>query len=288
MGEARNRVLIVWAHLETLYRRLSGNVIREICDYLHDKKALVALEGKSVLTFNIETLTWQLLFQLPSPIPLKTASLLYLDDQQIFASGGSEDSCEKSTSLAFLLSPECMGRVGSMARARQGHALLQDSEKVLVFGGASGLAVDSELKVYEEYNLQGKRWKLGAEMIHARAFFTVCRYSCTVYLCGGGTRTVESFNLLACSFTQLPFQLSEESSCLAAVQGCRLTVLTQTNLQVWDLREGQRVSSKKRPFGAVWSVCTPVIRAKVAYLVDFGICKAINLCTGIIVNETST
>jgi len=281
----RDRVQVVW----TLYKRLSGNVIREICDYLQDRKALIAVEGRKVLKFSIATLTWQPLFQLPQTLPLQ-ASLLYISHQQLFLSGGFDHSSQKAASPAFLLSPGGVELVGSMTRARQGHALLLDSGEVLVFGGtsAAGVAVDAKLKVCERSNLQGNWWKLGREMVHARAFFTLCRHSCEVYLCGGGTRTMESFNLLSSSFTLMPFQLCEESPCLSVVQGYRLTVLTQTSLQVWDLRQGQRISSRKRPFGAIWSTCPPIVRANLVYLVDFGICKSINLHTGTIVTEIST
>ena len=289
MGEVRDQVLLKWAQLNTTYQQLSSNITREICDYLKALKALITAESSVILFFHFDSDTWQPLFNFISRVDIHSASILYIDSQHVFACGGSSYSSydAKAQDLVVLLSPGDVEMLESMDRARWGHGLLQNSGEIYVFGGTSlaSLAADAKLKQYEEYSLLGKKWGKGTEMVNSRAFFVICRYADQVYLCGGGTRAVESFSLLHRSFTPLPFQLPEESSSLATVQGYHLTVITQTHVGVWDVRDGHRVSSKKRPFGAVWSRCMPVVRAGCIYVVDFGICKGISLETGKIAKE---
>lgn len=289
MGDVRDQVLLQWVHLNTTYRQLSSNITREICDYLKALKALITTEGSAILFFHFDSDTWQPLFNFIRRVDIHSASLLYIDSQHVFACGGSSYSSfdTNAQELAVMLSPGGFEMLESMGKARWGHGLLQNAGEIYAFGGTSlaSLAADVKLKQYEKYSLQGKIWGKGTEMVNSRAFFVVCRYADQVYLCGGGTRAVECFSLLHRSFTPLLFQLSEESSSLSTVQGYHLTVITQTHVGVWDVRDGHRVSSKKRPFGAVWSLCMPVVRAGCIYVVDFGICKGISLETGEITKE---
>lgn len=289
MGEIRDQVLLKWTQLNTVYRQLSSNITREICEYLKALKALITAEGSVILFFHFDSDTWQPLFKFISRVDIHSASMIYLDSQHVFACGGSSYSSfdTNAQDQAVLLSPGDVEMLESMTRARWGHGLLLNSGEIYAFGGTSlaSLASDAKLKQYEEYSLQKKKWEKGTEMVNSRAFFAICRYADQVYLCGGGTRSVECFSLLHRSFTPLLFQLPEESSSLATVQGYRLTVITQTHVGVWDVRDGHRVSSKKRPFGAVWSLCMPVVRAGCIYVVDFGICKGISLETGEIAKE---
>jgi hypothetical protein len=99
-----NRILekvhLIWVKdSSSLYRKLSFNIIREVCQYLESDHWLVLIKKKEILLVDIETDTSQVLYEFPwADISADaTSSATLIGGKNVFVCGGGEpwkQSCD--------------------------------------------------------------------------------------------------------------------------------------------------------------------------------------------------
>lgn len=96
LQEPSAEVKLLWTRGSAgLYKRLSLNITREICDYLKSYPALVVVQPFRVLNFSPETLQPVLLFQLAEGVIVESgASFCMIGHKEVFMCGGGEGECE--------------------------------------------------------------------------------------------------------------------------------------------------------------------------------------------------
>jgi len=93
---------------------------------------------------------------------------------------------------------------------------------------------DGNLKESEAFDLQSSAWLRLANMAEARCVFNPCEYEKLVYLCGGWTSTIETFDPETCIFQLLPIQLPENDyASLAVVENAQLLVMCEVYVTRW-------------------------------------------------------
>ena len=292
MGDIREKTILIY--VKSMGKlRLPVTILREICDYLTAGKGLVTVEKDSVMRFDVVTRTWEREFRLQREVDMPAGSMVCLQDGRVFVCGGllqTQISSIAHDKACILSSQSGIDTVNRMSKARWGHGVVLVGQKVLVFGGTAllNLAADDGLKKYEQFNVQKRSWKLKNEMIKPRTFITPCRYGESIYLCGGGSKSIEKFNLFTHSFLLLPIQLDEDSSTLSVIQANLLIILTQSTLSTYNLFTSTRISIHSRPYGSIWSNCPPMTDGENVYIVDYGICKGVSLRTGEVEVEVGT
>ena len=96
LQEPSAEVKLLWTRgSAALYKRLSLNITREICDYLKSYPALVAIQPFRVLNFSPETLQLAPLFLLTEGMIVESgASFCTIGHKEVFMCGGGERECE--------------------------------------------------------------------------------------------------------------------------------------------------------------------------------------------------
>ena len=73
-------------------------------------------------------------------------------------------------------------------------------------------------------------------MMEARYLFNPCEHQGLVYLCGGGTVTVETFRVEAGEFSLLDIRLPEkDSGCLVDISDSELVIRSKEYVTKWSL-----------------------------------------------------
>ena len=116
-------------------------------------------------------------------------------------------------------------------------------------------------------------------MNEARCNFNPCELYHTLYLSGGGTDSIETFDPANCNFRLLPVRLPEQTPCCVFVESHQLVVLsgnfvTKMEVNQEQLREVQR---ERHPGCNVIGNMAPVVdpAAGLVYLSWWGNCYRI-------------
>lgn len=266
---------------------LSSNVIREICAFLCRPPVLAFVQPNEVAMFDCRNQRWT------RPMPVKKrldvdkyTSSTIVDDGRIFCCGGGS-----SYRNAYLLHPsEGSYTVVELARMysyRQYPGLLYDASlrEVLVFGGSDS---KQELRSCEKLCLQRQQWQEMPEMICARRFFTPCRRRELVYLCGGWSYTVETYDLCSGVFQPVGLKLPESSWSSAVIVADELIVLSENTISRWNLREERQLEGRTHLSFKTWSRSSPVIIDDIVFILpccDNKLAKLVDLNTGEVVEK---
>lgn len=132
----------------------------------------------------------------------------------------------------------------------------------------------ADLKACERLSFQEDKWKSLGDMIHARCNFNPCDLYNTIYLCGGGTDSIETFDPKNNSFHPLSARLPEKTPCGVFVELGKLIVLSGNFVSKWRVDEGQlRVEQQQEHQGcSVIANMAPVLTAGQVYFTWWGDC----------------
>lgn len=224
-------LLICKAHNETLFSRLSLNIIREVCAYLDDLQCLVTLNEEAVNFYSFspdQHLTKHLKETThggKSYCPVGNWKLL------IVGGGNSTNATTKLDLESLELTP-----MRKMAQGRSWPGVICHRNSVWAFGGNTG----NMLHTVEEFPLQSEVWQSVAPMRHARVYFTPCIWKNEIYLASvspNQATPVEVFSPLTQLYRELPLILKDEyyGSVAYIAEGQLLFLTYSKKLRKWNL-----------------------------------------------------
>ena len=253
---------LIWTRLVVdIYQGLSGNIAREICSYIQNHPLLVLDETGVSLYDAVNKRVSGHLVDVPSEI-YPPFLLIYLGNKQVFVYKVSKLMQGGHFCTAFLIAP---GREtiefpkSTYERICPGAFYHPSAGVIYLFGGLEAGCSSEKLSLK-----QGK-WRDVGDMHEVRSHFQPCSYGDWVYLCGGGTVSIETFHLLTHQFTVLPILLPEKTESVTVISKGYLCILTPFYLTKVHLKS-QFLSYTHRPCGAVWSWSTPVHYGSSVYL----------------------
>lgn len=268
-------------------RGLSSNVIREVCAFLCRPPMLVHVQPRQIAVFDCRNQRWSGLVPVKSQLDVdKYTSSTIVDAGRVFSCGGGS-SYRCAYLLQLLQGSYTVTELARMNNYRQYPGIIYDASarEVLVFGGSDA---KSELRTCEKISLNRQRWEELPDMICARRFFTPCRRRELVYLCGGYSYTVETFNLCSGVFQPVGLRLPESSWCSSAIVSDELIVITEKSISRCNLREERMLEERPHASFMPWSRSTPVIidnimfilpaKEKVAKLLDLNTGEVLEKC----------
>ena len=182
----------------SLFPRLSLNIIREICSYIGFPSLFPCISLNSIYLINLHTGNFTV-FRLATRIDSSWTFCL-LSETRLF---GLTD--KKSIEIDLVSTLETLGNGTKMTRRWPG--LGKNRDFVYIFGG-------QRVKTCEKYDFLSKIWTKIDDLHSPKAFFTPCRVNNEFFLCcfGDNSGPFEAFNLLSESFRLLPVHFSHNSS----------------------------------------------------------------------------
>lgn len=182
--------------------------------------------------FNCVSETWAHRVQLSAPIQTDdTSVVIALPDSSLFVSGGNAISDAWGAAYRVTLAGEPT-KLSNLLSPRGHHGAIAFQGAIFVFGGRY---YGELLNDAEKLDLSGSgSWQRLPYMPTERAFFQPCASSHLIFLCGGGSNIVESFDPASQVYTQLPLVLPESSRNHLSVwsDNC-LVVVSQTSVVRW-------------------------------------------------------
>lgn len=266
---------------------LSSNVIREVCAFLCRPPILAFVQSSQVSMFDCRNQWWSRAKPLTQKVDVdKYTSSTIVDEGRIFCCGGGS-SYRNAYLLQVSKDSYAVTELARMNSYRQYPGLIFDASlrEVLVFGGSDS---KQELRSCEKMSLQKRRWEEMPEMICARRFFTPCRRRERVYLCGGWSYTVETYDLCSGVFQPVGLRLPESSWSSAVIVADELIVLTENTISRWNLREERQLEERTHLPFKIWSRSSPVIIDNTFFILpcsDNKLAKLIDLNTGEVVEK---
>ena len=201
---------------------------------------VVFLWREEIALYDCRTETLKSSMRLQKPIEaMEGTRHCFLPDCEILVCGGG--TIKSSSPLAWQVSPYngAVARLRSMKRPRKYHGIVLFRDTIFVFGGTHSLIVLSSVEAYA-----GATWQIIGKMKTARTSFQPCISNNLVYLAGGQTTKIETFDPQKVTFTELPLQLSEASRSSAFLYDHQILILTSYRLselsnslrtiQIWD------------------------------------------------------
>ena len=273
-----------------LYGVLSTGIIQEICLYIRSPPGIYVLFNHQFLKFDYENNRWQSLFSSPS-LPLVNYLYTYatVEPGQVFIWGDQ---------LKYSMKPytvEMDGRIGKIppaegVRIRPGIIYLHTHMKIYVFGGSRQGTFYLDLKVdtTQCYCLEKKKWKGLPCMPNPREAFNPCLYRDLVYLCGGETTFVETFNPVIQRFQTvsgfvLPIDFKMYGTTTVEYRG-KIVVLGFDSMYEWSAEAGLRRIGKHTGC-ASRSIATPAAYRGFMYVIDSkGACRVFDIRSGSLVS----
>jgi len=163
----------------------------------------------------------------------------FLPSCDILMCGGG--TIKQSTSQAWQISPYdgAVDRLRNMQRPRKYHGIVLFQDTVFVFGGTHSLIILSSVEAYI-----GETWQIVGKMKTPRMAFQPCISNKIVYLAGGQTTKIETFDPQTVTFSELSPQLSVVSRSCAFLYNDQILILTASSLylltdslqplEIWD------------------------------------------------------
>lgn len=281
------RLHLIWAKVSyTLLSPLSFNILREVCAYLLPIVLLIDIQPVALRFFTIASLDWSPAVSLSAPIQVngKTSRWVLVDRQRVVCCGGSKEGkkVEFWSYCCFIEGDGTVLDMPNMLQARCNHGLIQWKCQILVFGGVYEYGYHSKSEYIQLGALE--TWKALPNMSQGKANFNPCRYIGRIYLCGGMSSTLESFNPLTSTFQTLLIGLPEgRCACLICIHTGALIVHTRRYVLKYEaegegLKETQRTA--KLVSGAWEHSSQPVLDRNWLYCISDSTCWRVNCNTG--------
>lgn len=261
--QAQTGILLLWIRSQAeIYQRISRNIAREIYEYLRPLRPLIVLDETGIALFDVgKRRIIEHLVDLPGTSE-GHFQLLYMGQRGIFLykiqrmlQGGSRNSA-----FLYQINNQLTELPKSISsRMCPGPYYDPFSMSIYLFGGQfSGNSS-------EKLDLTSYQWADSGKMKASRSHFHPCRWKEEVYLCGGGTVSIETFNPYTGLYTLLPIQLPEMTESLAIAFEGKICVLTPFYMTKIDVNSCS-LHSNKRNMSSVWSWSTPVLHESSVYL----------------------
>ena len=173
--------------------RLSLNILREVCSFLHCPKRITAVCGKTAFLYDTQG---QLLSEHTLSVDFGVAgSYIEADRNTLLCVGGS------SAVYSLDLSSFQLSSLPSLCTPRAFAGLAQVNVHFYVFGGCA----DGRLSSCEKMHLSGQCWTQISSMNYPRVFFTPCHFRSLLYLASAFDHyKVETFDAETETFVVLP------------------------------------------------------------------------------------
>jgi len=218
--------------------------------------------------FNCGSETWAERVQLSVPIQTDDTSVAaLLPDGSLCVSGGNAVSDAWGAAYHVTLAGQ-VARLSNLLSPRGHHGVIAFQGAVFVFGGRyyGELLNDAEkLDLAALASQAPVPWQRLPYMPTERAFFQPCVSSSLIFLCGGGSNLVESFDPTLQVYTQHPLVLPESTrNHLAVWKDEALIVISQTSVVRW--RDAGEVR-KHEVWLDVWGNFGAVLAGEVVYTV---------------------
>ena len=187
--------------------------------------------------FNCTTEAWAERVQLSVPIQTDDTSVVaMLPDGSLFVSGGNAVSDAWGAAYHVTLAGQA-SRLSNLLSPRGHHGVIAFQGSIFVFGGRyyGELLNDVEkLDLAAITSQEPISWQRLPYMPTERAFFQPCVSASLIFLCGGGSNLVESFDPASQVYTQLPLVLPESTrNHLAVWKDGALVIISQTSIVRW-------------------------------------------------------
>lgn len=284
--------------------KLSFNVIREIGSYLADRFLLAQVTSTALELFNTSALCWGP-HVLHTPIEVyQDSRWVMLEDGRLFCSGGrstqTDNQALKMLSKAYLLSRDgTVEMLPDMLIARYNHGVIEVLLRIYVFGGGERKGVYAIIKNIVQFqqcekidlSMHNRKWQPLPDMKEGRWAFNPCLFNEYVYVCGYGSRLVETFSPQTDRFLSLRVEVPENTACCLLVHNNLLVIHSEnyisrfTAAQTGQLFQQTQVRCR---YSGRYSNSQPVVdSARGLYLIIWlGVAYSINLETGALLQLT--
>jgi len=219
----RSRLLVLWSKSHS-HSRLSTNILREVCEYLsYDHYPLSYTGEYRGFKLYLQLYDWERgqtvrLCQVHEA--LSDVALVYIRGNRVVVTGGLRgefyadyDDLHYPDCACVLVNRRNYTHLPCLQIGRLRHATCYDPVRdcVYVLGGLRSLARESAIRSCESLDMQERRqWTQLAEMHIARWRFTPVVYKSGIYVAGGGTVVMETYDPVLDKFELLPFNLPDE------------------------------------------------------------------------------
>lgn len=189
---------------------------------------VVFLWKQEVALYDCRAETWKTRIQLQKKIQAcEGSSHCFLRNCDILMCGGG--TIRQSSPQAWQISPYdgAVVSLRCMQKPRKYHGITLFQDTVFVFGGIHSLIKLSSVEAYI-----GETWQIIGKMKAPRMAFQPCISNKIVYLAGGQTTKIETFDPQTLIFTELNPQLQEASRSCAFLYNDQILILTASSLSL--------------------------------------------------------
>ena len=268
----RSRVLLFWVcRSDQSFKRLSRNILREVCGYLGNASLIIAVVQDRLFNFLPGKKIWEECMSLSPILPAFSRSSYVLFKEDLFIIGGHNDNLCEVVSRTFRIQADTVRRGPDMLAARCFSGCLQTAGNIYAFGGMDEKALSSCEKLNQE------NWISLNNMKIARFNFVPCVHQAMVYICGGKSFAVEIFDPSTSLFSVSSFQCGTtitQWTCALISHEEKLVLVGYSWIQ-----KGESIGRSRRG-GFTWSSCAPVVVEGVVYFVDNRVAVA-PICRGV-------
>ena len=280
MSKAQTLVSLLWLQPMSVYRLLYKAVLREVGEYLSDPVVLVEVAERGVRTYDFTKEQWTGTIILTEGI-FRDSSLRYVlvDMRKLMGCGGVETPHTECFTLNRLGTVELLS---GMLEARRFHGLILWNQSAYVFGGFIKQNNDKiHLKSSEKLQLLGvSQWKEVPSMPFGRSTFNPCQWNCSIWLCGGGTPSIDVFSPYSETYQSI-LTLQDCAATFSFVRGEELVVFARTtHVSIRKTVGSWQINTAKHPFVEPQALTLPVLWQDQVYLVQTGRLLAINAYDG--------
>lgn len=292
LQEPDTGVKLLWVRQSVrIYKRLSLNITREVCAYVRNTQVLVAVQPHRVVAFRPDTLQAVPLFLLLERVVVGSgAAFCMVGEKKVFLCGGGEEELDckdyiDSTS-AYILEESGVQQLPKLKDHIRAPGIYFHwaQNLVYVFGGRDrlGKSVSSSQLLSLK---SASHWKSLSNMCIARAYFNPCATESLIYLVGGWTTSIETYNTSTHNFTLIDLELPidfAKSACTAVLSGYSLIALAPTMLcEVNESRKGWK-RTQSVLLQSTWSNCKPWVQDGQVFVVSvlYGVCRGVSLVSG--------
>ena len=187
--------------------RLSLNILREVCSYIHSPMRMTAVHYNQVYRYDLQSQTHS---HHPIPVSLSHGtSYIRVGISSLLCVGGrvgADYDFSPSFAVQLLdLSSFKLIHLRGLSIAREGAGLAKVGACFYVFGGSDTFNCMSSCEKMQPSN---QRWTKISNMNCFRAWFTPCHFRSLLYLASADVhRIVETFHAETETFTRLPISL---------------------------------------------------------------------------------
>lgn len=266
----RQKVQFLWI-IRVKQAKLSKNVVREICEYMHLQEVLVAVTRKQVLRWECGAEQWEVMYAHREIRVSNTTAYVCLNATDVFVCGGDDSSS------VYLLTPTSTRVLPSLSTPRGAPGLfhIPSQSCIYTFGGEQSVSMDSPWlhSSSERFFLDSSAWSPLPAMHSPRAYFNPCASSGVLYLCGGRCVYIETLDPVRLVFTLVKFTLPrgfEIWDCSAVANDSGVIVFVGDQVIYLSKRPEICIKTDFTPGNYHnWSNLVPVSTSEVVYFVGF-------------------